>query len=142
MVSRPLRIFESQHIGRYGERVLKKISIVFSLAVLGVGIWLISRGDQVDRVCKVGNAAAGGNTHFNHCVNLVSTYFLGYALTILGVIFFLGAIMIIRREIRQVRLQPPPVREGESVPDDSNPFRAVIQHEKKDEEHDRDFQSD
>jgi hypothetical protein len=122
--------------------VLKKISIVFSLAVLGVGIWLISRGDQVDRVCKVGSAAAGGNTHFNHCVNLVSTYFLGYALTILGLIFLLGSIIIIRREIRQVKLQSPAVRVGESIPDDSNPFRAVIQSEKKDEGIDHDFQSD
>ena len=122
--------------------MLKKISIVFSLAVLGVGIWLISRGDQVDRVCKVGNAAAGGNTHFNHCVNLVSTYFLGYALTILGLIFLLGSIIIIRREIRQVKLQSPAVRVGESIPDDSNPFRAVIQSEKKDEGIDHDFQSD
>ncbi len=124
----------SGHVGGYGERVMRKISFVFSLVVLGVGIWLVSRGDQVDRVCKVNNATIGGGTHFNHCVNLVSTYFLGYALTILGLIFLFGSIVVIRREKRQVNTKTPIVLVGEPVPNDSNPFRAVILHEHKDDE--------
>jgi hypothetical protein len=121
---------------------MRKIWFVFSLIVLGVGIWLVSRGDQVDRVCKVSSAASGGSDHFNHCVNLVSTYFLGYALTILGVIFLLAAIIVIRRETRQVKLQTPQVQSGDAAPNDSNPFRAVIRQEQKDDETQNDLQRD
>jgi len=113
---------------------MRKVWSLFSLIVLGVGIWLVSRGDQVDRVCKVSSAASGGGEHFNHCVNLVSTYFLGYALTILGVIFVLAAIIVIRRETRHVTLETPPPLPGDPVPNDSNPFRAVIRHEQMTDE--------
>jgi hypothetical protein len=64
-------------------------------------------------------------------MNLVSTYFLGYALTILGFILFLMSIFVIRQHMHSTKVQAPPPKDGESQPDSSNPFRAVMHHEQK-----------
>jgi len=112
--------------------VIKRLSVLLSLAVLGVGIWLVSRGHEVDRVCKVNNVTSGGDQHFNHCMNLVSTYFLGYALCILGFLLFLMSIFIVRQDFRHVKLQGRKKDIKEQPADDSNPFRAVMQHTKED----------
>jgi len=110
--------------------VLKRLSVLASLAVLGVGAWLVSRGQEVDRVCKVNTISGKGGDSFNHCTNLISTYFLGYALSILGFILLLMSIFVIRQHSRHVKLHTPKRPDNEQRPDDSNPFRAVMKQEK------------
>ena len=105
--------------------MIKRLSIVVSLAVLGIGIWLVSRGHEVDRVCKV-NSVGGGGTHFSHCMNLVSTYFLGYALCILGFIFLLMSILTMHQHFRRTKLKVRRAGTDDQTPDSSNPFRAVM----------------
>jgi len=110
--------------------VVKRLSVLASLAVLGVGAWLVSRGQEVDRVCKVNTISGNGGNSFSHCTNLISTYFLGYALCILGFILLLMSIFVIRQHSRQVKPHTPKRSGDEQQPDDSNPFRAVMKQEK------------
>jgi hypothetical protein len=110
--------------------MMKRLSALLSLGVIGIGIWLVSRGREVDRICKVNSISGNGNGSFNHCTNLISTYFLGYALCVLGFILFLASILTIRHHYHRVKLQAKGVRTGPEPPDDSNPFRAVMRQEK------------
>jgi hypothetical protein len=64
-------------------------------------------------------------------MNLISTYFLGYALCILGFIFLLMSILVIRQHFHRVKLQAPKTNGTDQQPDDSNPFRAVINQDQK-----------
>ncbi|MFZ1063251.1 MAG: hypothetical protein WAN30_07250 [Acidimicrobiales bacterium] len=114
--------------------MIKRLSVVVSLAVLGIGVWLVSRGHEVDRVCKVNSVTTNGNQHFSHCMNLISTYFLGYALCILGFILLLMSIFVIRLHFRHVKLPPPQAVTAEQQPDDSNPFRAVMKQSQQSSE--------
>jgi hypothetical protein len=111
--------------------VIKRLSVLLSLGVLGIGVWLVSRGREVDRVCKVNAVAGNGSEHFGHCMNLISTYFLGYALCIIGFILVLMSFLFQREHLHRVKLKPPEPLSGEPRPDNSNPFRAVIQQDQQ-----------
>ena len=69
--------------------MIRKITFILSLATMSVGLWLITRVGPLNATC---NADAHADTAFGTstaCMDIVSSYFLGYALTIGGMLIFM-----------------------------------------------------
>ena len=72
-----------------------------ALAALAVGIWVITRVHTLDAVCAVKtNSLAGASTS---CINQVSFYFVGFALTAGGLITLMLALLMMVKRDRRVR---------------------------------------
>ncbi|MGB7103333.1 MAG: hypothetical protein WBD82_01930 [Acidimicrobiales bacterium] len=79
---------------------MRRTSMILSLAVIGVGVWLLTRVHAVAAVCSgtvsLYTGAGGVSTH---CMNEAATYFLGFALTIMGlVVLDIALVSMARRE--------------------------------------------
>jgi len=74
--------------------VIRRTTFVLSLTTVGVGIWLITRVGPLNAACN-SNAPTAGFGASTDCMNIVSSYFIGYALTIGGLVILALALMSI-----------------------------------------------
>jgi hypothetical protein len=66
--------------------VIRKITVLCSLAVTGGGIWLLTRVHSVIAACSSIASPLTGTGLKPQCMNSLSLYFLGFAFTIGGVV--------------------------------------------------------
>jgi hypothetical protein len=79
--------------------VIRNIAVVLSLAIIGAGIWLLTRVHDVVNTCS--KSPTGVQVGINSgCENGVSFYFLGFAFAILGLITLSLALFAIKRRRR------------------------------------------
>ena len=71
-----------------------------SLATLGVGIWLLTRAHAVAAGCSGTVSLFTGTGVTSHCMNEAASYFLGFALTILGLMVLAIALFTMARKER------------------------------------------
>jgi hypothetical protein len=80
--------------------VIRNIAVILSLAIMGAGIWLLTRVHDVVHTC--GNGPTGVQVGLNSgCENDISFYFLGFAFLILGLITLSLALFTIKRHRRE-----------------------------------------
>jgi hypothetical protein len=65
---------------------VRKVSAVVSLAIAGVGIWLLTKVHTVSATCHATVSIFTGKGINPNCENVATFYFLGFALTMLGLI--------------------------------------------------------
>jgi len=73
--------------------VIRRIFIILSVATASVGIWLITRTHELDVVCNADSSSYTGAGVSVNCMNIVSSYFLGFALAVGGMIVFLLSVL-------------------------------------------------
>jgi hypothetical protein len=66
--------------------VIRKITVLLSLAVTGGGIWLLTRVHSVIAACSSIASPLTGTGLKPQCMNSLSLYFLGFAFTICGIV--------------------------------------------------------
>jgi len=76
--------------------------ISLGVVVVAVGIWLITRVDAVNNACSVNASPSTGAGVSPNCMNMVSMYFLGFALIIGGLVFLLLALLAMAKRVRDV----------------------------------------
>lgn len=87
---------------RYREYVVRRATIVLSLLSLGVGVWLVARVHDVDNACKsVASPLTGSGLRIN-CQNMISYYYVGFALTLGGLIILGLALFGLARRRRDL----------------------------------------
>jgi hypothetical protein len=80
--------------------VIRNVAMVLSLAIMGAGIWLLTRVHDVVHSC--GSGPTGIQVGLNSgCENDISFYFLGFAFLILGLITLSLALFTIKRHRRE-----------------------------------------
>ncbi len=80
--------------------MIRKITVLLSLAVTGGGIWLLTRVHSVIAACSVIGSPLTGTGLKPQCENSLSLYFLGYAFTILGLVVLSLAMFAMRSRPR------------------------------------------
>ncbi|MGC2485542.1 MAG: hypothetical protein WA359_04775 [Acidimicrobiales bacterium] len=79
--------------------MIRNIAVVLSLAIIGAGVWLLTRVHDVVNSCS--NGPTGVQVGINSgCENGISFYFLGFAFAILGLIALSLALFAIKRKRR------------------------------------------
>jgi len=73
--------------------VIRRVVLVFSLALMGVGAYLIGRVHQTESVCSHNSSPLTGAGVGANCMNMVSFYYIGFAIAIAGFIIFLLALI-------------------------------------------------
>lgn len=66
--------------------MIRKITVLLSLAVTGGGIWLLTRVHSVVAACSSIASPLTGTGLKPQCMNSLSLYFLGFAFTICGIV--------------------------------------------------------
>ncbi len=66
---------------------MRRVSVVLSVATLGVGVWLLTRIHSVASVCSgTVSLTTGAGGVSTHCMNMAAMYFLGAALVMLSLV--------------------------------------------------------
>ncbi len=86
--------------------MIRKAAIILSLATIGVGVWLLSRVHAINDACSsIASPLTGSGLRID-CQNMVSYYYIGFAL-LLGGLLVLGltlfAVAQRQRELRARR---------------------------------------
>ena len=81
--------------------------ILLGLASLSVGVWLLTRVHTLNGVCGPNAGPVTGGGISASCMNMMASYFLGFALTVLGLITVAIALFAIARRDRYERRTYP-----------------------------------
>lgn len=73
------------------------------MTTFGVGVWLLSRVHTMNGVCGPHASSISGGGISANCMNMVSGYFLGFALTVLGLVAVTIALLTLARRDRYER---------------------------------------
>jgi hydrogenase/urease accessory protein HupE len=103
---------------------MRRVSIVMSLATLGVGVWLLTRVHATAAVCSGTVSLFTGEGVTTHCMNMAATYFLGFALVMLSLLALAIAFIAMakkdrydRRRLRRSAITTLQRREAERLRD-------------------------
>jgi hypothetical protein len=80
--------------------VIRNVTVVISLVVVGAGIWLLSRVHSVVTACNSIANPTGGIGLKSGCESSLSLYFLGFAFTIGGLVVLSLAFFAIKKHRR------------------------------------------
>lgn len=82
---------------------MKRTFIVLSLATISVGIWLLVRTNPAAAVCSSLASPLTGNGVSANCETVLATFFIGYALIVLGLVtIMLSLLSMVRHQRRRV----------------------------------------
>lgn len=79
---------------------MRKIAILLSLLSLAVGIWLLVRGHDLGTACSLQSNGTTGAGVSTDCMNRVTFYFLGFALTIGGLMALMLSLLAMAKRNR------------------------------------------
>jgi hypothetical protein len=82
---------------------MRRAAVVASLAMFGVGVWLLTKVHSVSATCTATVSIFTGKGVNPNCENVAAFYFLGFALTILGLIILTLALVSMARRDRDER---------------------------------------
>jgi hydrogenase/urease accessory protein HupE len=82
---------------------MRKVAVVVSVALFGVGVWLLTRVHSVSATCTATVSLFTGKGVNPDCENVATFYFLGFGLTILGLIIFTLALVAMAKRDRDER---------------------------------------
>lgn len=85
--------------------MIRRITIALSLAVIGAGVWTITRVDHVNSVCSSNSSPLTGAGLGPNCENVVSFYFIGFAFVLLGLILLMLTLLSRAKKERVSRRQ-------------------------------------
>ncbi len=77
--------------------------LVLSLALAGVGVYVIANVHHVENVCSNNASPLTGAGLGVNCENVVSFYFIGFAIIIAGLIIFMLALITRSKRERDAR---------------------------------------
>jgi hypothetical protein len=104
--------------------LMRRVSIVMSLAALGVGVWLLTRVHEVSSVCSGTVSLTTGGGVSTNCMNQAATYFLGAALVMLSLLALAISLISMakrerydRRRVRRSAITSLQRREAERLRD-------------------------
>lgn len=79
--------------------MVRKITFALSVATLLVGVWLIASVHSLNATCKVLPPDYTGTQAAGDCARVVSSYFMGFALAVGGLIILILALFhVVRRD--------------------------------------------
>jgi hypothetical protein len=82
---------------------VRRLTFVLSLATVAVGLWLIFRVHAVDHVCSTLSSPLTGSGLAISCQNVLSFYFLGFVLTVGGLMVLALALLAMAKDDRAAR---------------------------------------
>jgi uncharacterized membrane protein len=82
---------------------MRRVAIVIGMAIGGVGIWLLTKVHSVNATCTATVSIFTGKGVNPNCENVAAFYFLGFALTILGLIILTLALVSMAKRDRYER---------------------------------------
>jgi hypothetical protein len=82
---------------------MRKVGVLVGLAAFGVGVWLLTKVHTVSATCHSTVSIFTGKGINPNCENVASFYFLGFALTILGLIILSLALVAMAKRDRANR---------------------------------------
>lgn len=77
--------------------MIRRATIILSLATIGVGAWLLSRVHSVNNACSSVTSPLTGSGLRIDCQNMVSYYYIGFALTLGGLLVLGLTLFAVRR---------------------------------------------
>lgn len=84
--------------------MIRKITVLLSLAVTGGGIWLLTRVHSVIAACNSIASPLTGTGLRPQCMDSLSLYFLGFAFTICGIVVLSLATFAMKKSPRSLEI--------------------------------------
>lgn len=81
--------------------MMRKSFLLLSIAAVAVGIWLIVRVHPLNGVCSSNSSPLTGAGISANCMNMVSFYFVGFALIVGGLIVMMLAMFSMAKHRRR-----------------------------------------
>jgi hypothetical protein len=72
-----------------------------SLAIIVVGVWIIKTQHAKDAVCAMRNGGTTSPTYNANCSSVITSYFAGFAIALLGFLVFVFAVAVMKRRQRR-----------------------------------------
>lgn len=80
---------------------MRRTFLILALATLSAGVWLLVRAVPSDAACGSLTSPLSGTGVSATCSNLLSSYFMGYALTVGGLVIALLALVSMSKHKRR-----------------------------------------
>ena len=72
-----------------------------SLAIMVVGVRIIKTQHAKDAACAIRNGRTTSPTYNANCSSVITSYFAGFAIALLGVLVFIFAVAVMKRRQRR-----------------------------------------
>jgi hypothetical protein len=80
--------------------MFRKFVALVGLAVIAVGGWIIKTQHAKDAVCSMHNGHTTSPTFNANCSSVITSYFTGFAIVLLGALVFGFAVAVMKRRQR------------------------------------------
>ena len=80
--------------------MFRRFVALVSLAIIVVGVWIIKTQHAKDAACGFRNGRATPTYNAN-CSSVITSYFTGFAIALLGALVFVFAVAVMKRRQRR-----------------------------------------
>ena len=81
--------------------MFRRFVALVSLAIIVVGVWIIKTQHAKDAACAMRNGRTTTPTYNANCSSVITSYFAGFAIALLGVLVFIFAVTVMKRRQRR-----------------------------------------
>lgn len=80
--------------------MFRRFVLLVSLAIIGAGLWIIKTEHAKDAACSIHNGHTTSPSFNANCPSIITSYFAGFAIVLIGSLFFLFTIAVMKRRRR------------------------------------------
>ena len=81
--------------------MFRRFVALVSLAIMVVGVRIIKTQHAKDAACAIRNGRTTSPTYNANCSSVITSYFAGFAIALLGVLVFIFAVTVMKRRQRR-----------------------------------------
>jgi|GEM_PF-3513404 len=81
--------------------MFRRFVALVSLAIIVVGVWIIKTQHAKDAACAIRNGRTTTPTYNANCSSVITSYFAGFAIALLGALVFVFAVAVMKRRQRR-----------------------------------------
>ncbi len=81
--------------------MLRKLVLLLSIAAIGVGLFVIRTQHAKDAACMVHHGRASSFGMNSSCLAIVTSYFAGFAIVVIGCLAFVSTLAIMKKKRRE-----------------------------------------
>jgi hypothetical protein len=81
--------------------MFRRFVALVSLAIMVVGVRIIKTQHAKDAACAIRNGRTTSPTYNANCSSVITSYFAGFAIALLGVLVFIFAVAVMKRRQRR-----------------------------------------